>query len=57
MILILNLKLVNKIKFNSDLARRDNDGGVITDPRNFTTKNSKKGSIDSVLFSKPGYIS
>jgi hypothetical protein len=39
------------------LARRDADGGVILDPRNFTTKNAKKGSVDSVLFSKPGYVS
>jgi hypothetical protein len=29
---------------------------VITDPRNFTTKNIKKGSVDSVLFSKPSYV-
>jgi hypothetical protein len=39
------------------LARRDKEGAVITDPRNFTTKNSKKGTGDGVLFSKPGYIS
>ena len=38
-------------------ARRDNEGAVITDPRNFTTKNPKKGHVDSVLFSKPSYIS
>jgi hypothetical protein len=38
-------------------ARVDAEGAVITDPRNFTTKNSKKGNIDSVLFSTPGYIS
>lgn len=38
-------------------ARKDNEGHVITDPRNFTTKNPKKGHIDSVLFSKPTYIS
>lgn len=37
--------------------RRDADGAVITDPRNFTTKNPKKGHIDSVLFSKPDYVS
>jgi hypothetical protein len=30
---------------------------VILDPRNFTTKNVKKGAIDSVLFSNPGYVS
>lgn len=38
-------------------ARRDAEGAVITAPRNFTTKNPKKGNIDSVLFSKPNYIS
>lgn len=38
-------------------ARRDAEGAVITDPRNFTTKNPKKGNIDSVLFSKPDYVS
>lgn len=37
-------------------ANRDQDGHVITAPRNFTTKNPKKGHIDSVLFSKPTYI-
>ena len=37
-------------------ARKDHDGHVITDPRNFTTKNPKKGHVDSVLFSKPSYI-
>ena len=36
-------------------ARRDHDGAVIIDPRNFTTKNVKKGHIDSVLFSRPNY--
>ena len=30
---------------------------MITEPRNFTTKNTKKGTGDGVLFSKPGYIS
>ena len=38
-------------------ARRDAEGHVITDLRNFTTKNPKKGHIDSVLFSKPDYVS
>ena len=37
-------------------ARRDASGAVIIDPRNFTTKNVKKGSVDSVLFSKPSYV-
>jgi hypothetical protein len=40
-----------------NLARRDADGAVIIAPRNFTTKNTKKGAGDGVLFSKPGYIS
>ena len=39
------------------LAKKDADGHVITDFRNFTTKKMKKGHIDSVLFSKPSYIS
>ena len=43
--------------FVKKLARRDNTGAVITDPRNFTTKNPKKGHVDSVLFSKPSYVS
>ena len=38
-------------------ARKDADGHVITEPRNFTTKKVKKGHIDSVLFSKPDYVS
>ena len=38
-------------------ARVDADGAVITDPRNFTTKNVKKGAADDVYFSKPPYIS
>ena len=43
--------------FVSKKARKDAEGHVITDPRNFTTKNVKKGHIDSVLFSKPDYVS
>lgn len=39
------------------IARRDNEGAVITAPRNFTSKNVKKGKTDDVLFSKPGYVS
>ena len=37
-------------------ARKDAEGAVITDPRNFTTKNVKKGHTDDVLFSKPTYV-
>jgi hypothetical protein len=43
--------------FKPTEPRRDAEGGVITAPRNFTTKNVKKGHIDSVLFSKPSYVS
>ena len=43
--------------FKPKIARRDATGAVITDPRNFTTKNPKKGHIDSSLFSAPSYIS
>ena len=42
--------------FKPKQARKGPDGQVITEPRNFTTKNAKKGHIDSVLFSKPDYI-
>ena len=38
------------------LARRDAEGAVITDYRNFTTKNPKKGHNDDALFSKPDYV-
>lgn len=34
-------------------ARRDEEGAVITDPRNFTTKKPKKGHGPEVTFSKP----
>ena len=35
---------------------KDEDGHVILEPRNFTTKNPKKGKLDSVLFEKPDYV-
>ena len=57
MIITSNLSLVILSVTNYFLARRDHEGAVITDPRNFTTKNPKKGHIDSVLFSKPDYVS
>ena len=57
MIIILSLNQVNFSVTILIIARRDNEGAVITDPRNFTTKNPKKGHIDSVLFSKPDYVS
>jgi Domain of unknown function (DUF4586) len=36
-------------------ARRDGEGAVITDPRNFTTKKPKKGKGPEVTFSKPAF--
>lgn len=39
------------------IARKDETGAVIIEPRNFTTKPGKKGNIDAVLFDKkPSYI-
>lgn len=38
------------------VARVDEEGHVITGPRNFTTKQMKKGKVDSVYFSKPSYV-
>jgi len=38
-------------------AKRDQEGLVVTGPRNFTTKGVKKGQTDDVLFGKPSYIS
>lgn len=43
--------------FQPKPARRDPEGHVITAPRNFTTKNIKKGNTDGVLFEKPDYVS
>lgn len=43
--------------FKPKPPRRDAEGAVITDPRNFTTKNVKKGKTDDALFSKPSYVS
>lgn len=37
-------------------ARRDEEGAVITGPRNFYTSRTKKGHTDSVYFSKPSYV-
>ena len=39
------------------LARRDEEGAVILEPRNFTTKKCKTGRIDAVYLSKPSYVS
>ncbi|CAI2374592.1 unnamed protein product [Moneuplotes crassus] len=38
------------------LAHKDEDGRVVTEPPNFLTTKVKKGNIDQVLFSEPGYI-
>ncbi|CAI2374510.1 unnamed protein product [Moneuplotes crassus] len=37
-------------------AHKDEDGRVVTEPPNFLTTKVKKGNIDQVLFSEPGYI-
>jgi hypothetical protein len=42
--------------FKPKPARKGEDGAVITDPRNFTTKKVRKGHTDDVLFSKPSYV-
>ena len=39
--------------FPTKKARRDGEGAVITDPRNFTTKKPKKGMGAEVTFTKP----
>ena len=36
---------------------KDEDGKVLTEPRNFTTKRPKQGKTDAVYFDKPSYIS
>ena len=53
----MSLSIGDNNYFKPKPPRRDKEGAVITDPRNFTTKNPKKGHIDSVLFSKPDYVS
>ena len=40
---------------NLNVALKDEDNNVITAPKNVTTKNVRKGHVDSVLFSKPSY--
>lgn len=37
-------------------ARRDAEGAVITDPRNFTTKKPKKGQGVDATFTKPSFV-
>lgn len=41
--------------YNVKTAKLDEDGKVITAPRNLYTTGTKKGATDKVLFSKPGY--
>ena len=48
-------KAKQSFRINIFLAKRDQDGHVITAPRNFTTKKSKKGKDDSVYFGRPSY--
>jgi len=36
-------------------ALKDEENNVIIAPKNVTTKNVRKGHVDSVLFSKPSY--
>lgn len=58
MTLTTNLKRVSiRSALITSIARVDAEGAVVTDPRNFTTKNVKKGKTDDVLFSKPSYVS
>lgn len=48
------MKINGFILINDNIGVRDEDGGVIIQPRNIQTKNVKKGpAIDAVLFSKP----
>lgn len=42
--------------FPDKKARRDSEGAVITDPRNFTTKKPKKGMGVDATFSKPIFV-
>jgi hypothetical protein len=37
--------------------RKDEEGHVLLEPRNFTTKKMKTGHIDAVYFDKPSYVS
>lgn len=41
--------------FPTKKARKDEENNVIIAPKNVTTKNIRKGGVDSVLFSKPSY--
>lgn len=38
-------------------AKKDEDGKVLTAPRNFTTKKPKTGKDDSTYFERPDYVS
>lgn len=38
-------------------CEKDEDGKVILEPRNFTTKKAKTGRLDAVYFDKPSYVS
>jgi len=43
-------------KFKDKPARRNEDGEVITEPRNFYTKREKKGKAEDVYFTKGSFI-
>lgn len=43
--------------FKPKSSRRDEEGQIILEPRNFTTKKAKAGHTDAVFFSKPTYVS
>jgi len=43
-------------KFKTRHPKRDEEGAVILENRNFYSTKTKKGHTDSVLFSKPSYI-
>ena len=53
--ILFKKKVSSEFKY-LNIAKKDEDGKVITGPRNFTTKPVKKGKIDSVYIMKPSYL-
>jgi hypothetical protein len=43
-------------KYPKTKCRKDEDGSVLTGPRNFYTKRLRKGASEDVLFTRPTYI-
>ena len=41
--------------FRQTECKKDEEGDVVTAPRNFYTSRMKKGATDAILFGKPGY--